>query len=131
MKKIYYILITVFSMECLTARAVEIYPGSDRPVWEGNEYSSFNSFPTIVTDESSRFILYIDEGVLNIKYGKPQELVNGEVIVYNILGMEIIRKKLENSTINQVPIPLQNTCYIIKINYSGKVHTQKIVVSNQ
>lgn len=81
-------------------------------------------------DNDSKFILYIADGILNIKYNKPFELANGEVIVFNLLGQEITRKRLEISTINQVPLSIQNTCYIVKITYSGKVHTQKVVPSS-
>jgi hypothetical protein len=80
-------------------------------------------------DEENKFTLYINQGTLSIKYGNPIELVNGEVIVYNLLGQEITRKKLENSNLNQVTIPVQNTCYLVKISYSGKVHTQKVMIS--
>jgi len=78
----------------------------------------------------SKFILYIADGTLNIKYNKPMELINGEVVVFNLLGQEITRKRLEVSTLNQVPLSISNTCYIVKISYSGKVHTQKVVPSN-
>jgi hypothetical protein len=82
-----------------------------------------------ITDDESKFTLYINQGTLSIKYGKPVELINGEVIVYNLLGQEITRKKLENSNLNQISIPVQNTCYLVKISYSGKVHTQKVMIS--
>ena len=80
-------------------------------------------------NSDSKFILYIADGILNIRYNKPSELANGEVIVYNLLGQEITRKRLEIITINQVPLSVQNTCYIVKITYSGKVHTQKVLPS--
>lgn len=81
-------------------------------------------------EEESKFKLYISEGILNIKYDKPNELLNGVVFIYNILGQEVTRKKLETVDINQISMPTQNTCYIIRINYSGKVYTQKIVVNS-
>jgi hypothetical protein len=76
-----------------------------------------------------KFTTYISEGILYIKYPKPQDLSKGDVIVYNLLGKEVIRKKLECIPINQVAINSQNTCYIVKITYSGKIYTQKIIVS--
>jgi hypothetical protein len=92
--------------------------------------SSVNSDLINPDDNSdSKFILYIADGILNIRYNKPSELANGEVIVYNLLGQEITRKRLEIITINQVPLSVQNTCYIVKITYSGKVHTQKVLPS--
>jgi hypothetical protein len=81
------------------------------------------------TENENKFTLYITEGTLYIKYSKTQELLNGEAIVYNMLGQEITRKKLETININQVPLSLQNTCYIVRINYSGKVYTQKVIAS--
>lgn len=80
-------------------------------------------------DKQVKFILYVSEGILNIKYPKPQELMNGEVIIYNLLGKEVIRKRLDPDAINQVNLPAQTTCYIVRINYSGKVHTQRIIVT--
>lgn len=88
--------------------------------------SSFFSNP----EEENKFTLYINQGTLSIKYNNPIELTNGEVIVYNLLGQEITRKKLENSNLNQVSLSVQNTCYLVKISYSGKVHTQKVMVSS-
>jgi hypothetical protein len=81
-------------------------------------------------NSDTKFVLYITDGILNIKYGKPQELTNGEVIVYNLLGQEIVRKKLETIPVNQITLSVQNTCYIVKISYSGKIHTQKVIPSS-
>jgi hypothetical protein len=87
------------------------------------------SFYSDNTDENNKFTIYMSQGLLNIKYNKPNDLLHSEIIVYNLLGQEVTRKKLEPVTINQISIPIQNTCYIVRINYSGKVHTQKIIVS--
>jgi len=46
------------------------------------------------------------------------------------LGKEVARKKLVNSDVNEISIPIQNTCYIVRINYSGKVFTQKVIPSS-
>ena len=84
------------------------------------------------SDESeSKFTLYIYDGILFIKYTKPQELSKGEVVVFNMLGKEVARKKLETIAINQVAVTKQNTCFIIKITYSSKVYTQKLIVTAQ
>jgi len=80
--------------------------------------------------ESKKFNLYINQGLIYIKYGKPQELQNGEVVVYNLLGQEVTRKKLDAAIINQIAIPIQNTCYLVRISYSGKIYTQKIIVQS-
>ena len=82
------------------------------------------------SDDETKFTLYISDGTLYIKYSKPQELVNGEVIVYNLLGKEIVRKKLENTNVNEVSVPVQNTCYIVRLNYGGKVYTKKVIPSS-
>lgn len=84
--------------------------------------------PAPPEDKENKFTLYVSEGILNIKYPKPQDLANGEVIIYNILGKELIRKRLDIDVINQVNLPSKTTCYIVRINYSGKVHTQRIIV---
>lgn len=113
--------ITVFASFALFANAnnsgASLFPS----------YNEFNSFSN--PEEESKFKLYISEGILHIKYNKPNELLNGEVIIYNLLGQEVSRKKLENIDINQISMPTQNTCYIVRINYSGKVYTQKIIVN--
>jgi len=80
--------------------------------------------------EGIKFLLYIDQGILNIKYSYPQELENAEIVVFNMLGQVIIRKKLENSNINQVSLPSHNTCYIVRISYAGKIFTKKIISSS-
>ncbi len=81
------------------------------------------------TINDAKFSIYISQGILNIKYPAPQELEDGEVVVFNILGQVITHKKLEISAINQVLLPIHNTCYIVRITYSGKVFTQKIILS--
>ena len=101
----------------------EILSRSLSALYENNYESAVN------TDDENKFTLYISQGILNIKYDKPIELINGEVIVYNLLGQELTRKKLENSNLNQITIQVQNTCYLVKISYSGKIHTQKVMIS--
>ena len=92
----------------------------------GNTSTSVND----PDDESeTKFNLYISQGILNIKYPVPQELENGEIVIFNMLGQVMIRKKLENSFLNQVNLPTQNSCFIVRINYSGKVFTKKIILS--
>lgn len=90
--------------------------------------SNLQALPLQLDDEN-KIILFVNDGILNIKYNKPKDLVNGDVIIYNLLGQEVTRKKLENSPINQITLPSQHTCYIVKIHYSGAVYTQKIVVA--
>jgi hypothetical protein len=105
-------------------------PSKGNPV--ANIFPPFNEsiiFSDNNDDDNPKFTLYMSQGFLNIKYNKPNELLNSEIIVYNLLGQEVTRKKLEAVAINQISIPVQNTCYIVRINYSGKVHTQKIIVS--
>lgn len=104
------------------------FPGEDLSTYVSIFYESPNE-SVINTDDENKFTLYISQGTLNIKYDKPNELINGEVIVYNLLGQEITRKKLENSNLNQISLQVQNTCYLVKISYSGKVHTQKVMIS--
>lgn len=103
-------------------------PGEDLSTYVSVFYENPNE-SVINTDDENKFTLYISQGILNIKYDKPNELINGEVIVYNLLGQEITRKKLENSNLNQISLQVQNTCYLVKISYSGKVHTQKVMIS--
>jgi hypothetical protein len=92
--------------------------------------TSFFGFSVIDTSllDDKKFSIYVNQGYLNIKYNKPQELQNGEVIVYNLLGQEVTRKKLETLYVNQIIIPVQNTCYLVRICYSGKTYTQKVIV---
>ena len=89
-----------------------------------------NNVVFVVDELDAKFTIFVNQKTLNIKYIKPLELINGEVVVYNILGKEVTRKKLENSNLNQVSLPSHNTCYIIRINYSGKVFTQKVIVTS-
>lgn len=129
MRKFYYILSLALFTGSLTLKALPTE--SVRNILERADFSFLNNSAIVNTpDENSKFILYVNGGTLYIKYGKPQELVNGEVIVFNLLGQEVARKKLENESTNQIGLPVKNTCYVVKINYSGKVHTQKVVVSN-
>jgi len=90
------------------------------------KYNSYLDSDTII---DSKFTIYVSQGILNIKYPVPQELEDGEVVIFNMLGQVITRKKLENSPLNQVNLPNHNTCYIVRISYSGKVYTQKIILS--
>lgn len=115
------LVITVFAFFTLLTKA------NTAVVSSIPSYSEINVFSN--PEDESKFKLYISEGILNIKYDKPNELLNGEVYIYNLLGQEVSRKKLETIEINQISMPTQNTCYIVRINYSGKVYTQKIIVN--
>jgi hypothetical protein len=99
-----------------------------KKVFSGIEVETAN-FALLGVDDN-KFTIYISDGILFIKYAKPQDLTNGEVFVFNLLGKEIVRKRLENNDVNEISIPLQNTCYIVRINYSGKVYTQKVIPSS-
>lgn len=125
MKKFYYSFSVMLIAGSLSINTI----GSVHPSFsERNNF--YGATPPPAVDET-KFVIYVNDGTLFIKYGKTNELINSEAVVYNILGQEITRKKLEAINLNQISIPVQNTCYIIKISYSGKVHTQKVMVSNQ
>jgi hypothetical protein len=134
MKKFYQIF-PIFCFGCLMfweSRALASLPTTSM-VEKSISWGNSSSEVDLVNSDSNpdnKFVLYIADGMLNIKYNKPAELANGEVIVFNLLGQEIIRKRLEINTLNQVTINTKNTCYIVKISYSGKIHTQKVVPSN-
>jgi hypothetical protein len=92
-------------------------------------YSIYNNANYLDPDTSTyiKFTLYINQGILNIKCSLPQELEEGDVAVFNLLGQVITRKKLESNFLNQLSLPNHNTCYIVRISYSGKIYTQKII----
>lgn len=125
MKKTIYIL--VLSLLMLSAK-VNLSASTFIPA--NKFFSAFGVSDTLLT-ESKKFNLFVNQGTLYIKYHKPQELQNGEVIVYNLLGQEVTRKKLEVTQLNQLSIPVQNTCYLVRIAYSGKIYTQKIMVQGR
>jgi hypothetical protein len=81
----------------------------------------------VTADTSQNFNLYISQNTLNIKCNNPMSLTNGEVVVYNILGKEITRKKLEKANLNLVALPSQVACYIVRITYSNRIYTQKVI----
>jgi hypothetical protein len=123
--------IILFYLGCITTLQATTNSGPGNGISDQSDGSSFNTSSLSTEDNENKFILVIKDGTLTIKYNKPAELINGEVLIFNLLGQEITRKKLESNNINQVNIPIQNTCYIVKINYSGKVHTQKVVATAQ
>ena len=135
MTKFSKILISIIagSIMVLPIRAANIANYTDHVIMAKSIYSivelKASDFSYVSSDNETKFTLYIDEGTLYIKYPRPQDLLNGEAVIYNLLGQEVARKKLESSNINQIALPLQNTCYIVRINYSGKVYTQKVIAS--
>lgn len=134
MTKYLHIIFTVIAVSIgLSLQAVNKPKEADfgvmaKQVFSIVEVESVNA-ASFATDEN-KFTIYISDGILYIKYSKPQELVNGEVFVYNLLGKEIARKRLENNEVNEIAIPIQNTCYIVRISYSGKIYTQKVIPSS-
>jgi len=122
MSKIRYILLLSVALWAnKPAKAAVVFAPAN------NSFLAFASTDSTIL-EDKKFNLYVNQGVLNIKSTKPQELKNGEVVIYNLLGQEVTRKKLEANALNQVPVSLQNTCYLVRISYSGKVYTQKVIV---
>jgi hypothetical protein len=122
MRKLTYIPLFIFALICFSyiAKASPSFPSA-------LNYRGFSINDTTQLTEK-KFLIYVNQGYLQIRYNKPQELINGEVIIYNLLGQEVTRKKLETITTNQINIPVQNTCYLVRINYSGKTYTQKVIV---
>jgi len=132
MKKILPLTILISAFFITLNLQAGIITDPNKSILESNSFlASLSSNFANPDDIDTKFVIYINGSILNIKYNKPQELINGEVIVYNLLGQEITRKRLENTNINQITLSVQNTCYIVKINYSGKVHTQKVVPTAQ
>jgi hypothetical protein len=103
MRKIIFLLGILVSLTALNSvtNAANSFPFS-------TSYNNFSLSDTTLLNEK-KFNIFVNQGFLNIKYNKPQELLNGEVIVYNLLGQEVTRKKLEAIQTNQVLIPVQNT----------------------
>ena len=59
---------------------------------------------------------------------KGIENIEGQVNIYNINGEQIISKKLENSTINSIPVNVANSVYIVKIIFNNRIYTKKLFV---
>jgi hypothetical protein len=122
MRKVILFLIVLFALT-----ASKSVKSASFSFLSGSYYSNFSiADTTFITDK--KFNIFVSQGFLQIRYYKPLELQNGEVIVYNLLGQEVARKKLEVLAINQIPVTVQNTCYLVRISYSGKVYTQKVFV---
>ena len=56
--------------------------------------------------------------------------VEGQVLVYNMLGQPLVRTKLQNSSLNRIPLQVQNTAVIIKLILNGQIYTRKVFVGN-
>ena len=122
---------SIFCCNTIAGKGIlRILPVNEKFGEQGVAWEKFSISSLSQIEEENKFILFINDGMLNIKCNKPGELLNGEVIIYNLLGQEMLRKRLETSILNQVVLPLQNTCYIVKIHYSGNVFTQKIIVNS-
>jgi hypothetical protein len=122
MRRLFYLLAPIFFLLSIKAEA-----NTSASLLFVNNYNTFSISDTTQLKDK-KFTIFVSQGLLNIKYAKPNELLNGEIIIYNLLGQEVVRKKLEAVPTNQIAIPIQNTCYLIRINYSGKTHTTKVIV---
>jgi len=61
---------------------------------------------------------------------KNTNIIEGHALVYNMLGQPLIRKKLENKSINRIALPVNNTAVIVRLLINGHVYSRKIFIGN-
>ncbi|MEA3477276.1 MAG: C10 family peptidase [Bacteroidota bacterium] len=71
--------------------------------------------------------IYSYQSDLMISLSNPVD-VEGYVMVYNMLGQALIREKLENSSLNRIPLPVNNSPVIVKLLINGQVHVKKLFI---
>jgi phosphodiesterase/alkaline phosphatase D-like protein len=53
---------------------------------------------------------------------------DGYVIVYTLMGQQLVNKSIESSTINRIALPVTNTPVIVKLVLNGNIYIKKLFV---
>jgi hypothetical protein len=83
--------------------------------------------PQVATNEVENVIIYSNDHNIYIKSNNQQNLA-GNVIVYNIMGQEVLNKRLENSIMNKMELFTETGYYVVKVFGDSGVYTKKIFI---
>ncbi|MCD4791454.1 MAG: PKD domain-containing protein, partial [Bacteroidales bacterium] len=101
------------------------------------------SFTAIPGNEPNRFLLHfgepssIDENNQfsvriysneNIVYIQNPENIDGDIIIYDMLGQEIIREKIENEELIRIKLTQGTGYYLVKVQSDKQLVTEKVFI---
>ncbi|MBC8489539.1 MAG: S8 family serine peptidase [Bacteroidetes bacterium] len=78
-------------------------------------------------DENNQFSVRIYSNE-NIVYIQNPESTDGDIIIYDMLGREIIREKIKNKDLIRIKVTQGTGYYIVKVQSDGQLVTEKIVI---
>lgn len=83
--------------------------------------------PQVAVNEVENVIIYSNDHNIYIKSNNQQNL-SGNVIVYNVMGQEVLNEKLENTLMNKKELFTETGYYIVKVFGDSGVYTRKIFI---
>jgi hypothetical protein len=99
------------------------------------------SFEYTVGENASRFILHftplgVNDNLANsINIWSANQTIyvqapatTGDIVVYNLMGQEVVRTAIEADVVNEIPMNESNTYYIVKVLGSEVTETGKVFI---
>jgi hypothetical protein len=83
--------------------------------------------PVLTVEKEKAVVIYSNENSIYIRDKQDNEL-KGNVLVYNIMGQEILNKRLENISLNKIDLYTETGYYVVKVFTDEGVYSQKVFI---
>ncbi|OFX20139.1 MAG: hypothetical protein A2041_10525 [Bacteroidetes bacterium GWA2_31_9b] len=89
--------------------------------------------PSVGIDNVDQYqiMIYSNQAEVIIEISNPNNInfQHGQIEIYNIIGVPVLIKKMDNFSKQRIPINNVSTVYIVKLNLDGKVYMKKVFVN--
>lgn len=91
----------------------------------------YNSPTGIDVSRNYEILIYSAKGDVIVEIKNPENIQfqNGQIEIYNVLGLCVVNKSMDNFTNYRIPLNDASTVYIVKINIDGKTTVKKVFVN--
>jgi hypothetical protein len=81
----------------------------------------------VVAEKENDVYIYSNENSIYIKNNLQQDF-NGQVIVYNIMGQQVLNRKLDVVNLNKIDLYTETGYYVVKVFSDRGVYSQKVFI---
>jgi hypothetical protein len=83
--------------------------------------------PVLTVEKENAIVIYSNENSIYIRDKQDNEL-KGSVLVYNIMGQEMLNKKLDAISLNKIDLYTETGYYVVKVFTDEGVYSQKVFI---
>ncbi|OFX82263.1 MAG: hypothetical protein A2W99_09405 [Bacteroidetes bacterium GWF2_33_16] len=104
----------------------------------GNSNTTANEFsitynPSTGIDDIKQYqvAIYSIQGAIVIEVNNPENIrfKDGQVEIYNVIGLPVVNLPMENFTKNVVPVNESSGVFVVKLTIDGNIHMRKVFVN--